>query len=321
MGFKEALYKPFEEIDKRQGRGGHYDYIKWRHVADRMNDVFDGRWSSSVMAETVTDTDVVVRIAVTVVDPIDGVSFTQEGYGGAPIRAGEETGTAHKSAYSKALKDACRKWGVGLYLDGDNDNSGSFEQPKNITPPTALGGTGMPSPVGFAPPLTNTQAPVGFTPPPQNVPAPPQPTQSIPPVPQEASAPPKMTMPQPPVSGIPSAPAMPSVIGAGMPASINMGPGAGMAPPVSQPINQPVQQEATNADASPDEPGTLTEVQKMAITHMAKSRGATTEEDILTLVVNNSNTGLSRTVPSIDNLSYIEAVAVIKYIKLLNESN
>ena len=305
MGFKEDLYKPFTEVDKRQGRGGYYDYIKWRHVADRMNEVFDGRWSSKVVAENVTTTDVVVRIAVTVVDPSDGTSFTQEGYGGAAIRSGEESGTAHKSAYSKALKDACRKWGVGLYLDGDGDSGGN-EQPTYSTPsiPTSFAGQSMPGPI------TQQPAPVGATM------APPAPVQQtpVPPVTKEAPA---------PTNG----PAIPSGFGGGMPAPISMGPGAGMAPPVtgvsnaSAPVQAPVEQPEAPvvADASPDEPGTLTDVQKMAIVHMAKARGAETEDAVLATIINVPATGLSRVVPSIENLSYIEAVAVIKYIKLLNE--
>jgi hypothetical protein len=57
----------------------------------------------------------------------------------------------------------------------------------------------------------------------------------------------------------------------------------------------------------------------MAITHMAKARGANDEEAVLATVVNAPEVGLTRTVPSLADLTYIEAVAVIKYIKLLNE--
>ncbi len=326
MGFKEALYTPFTEIDKRQGRGGHYDYIKWRHVADRMNDVFDGRWSSKVVAETTTDTDVVVRIAVTVVDTVDSMSFTQEGYGGASIRSGEEPGTAQKSAYSKALKDACRKWGVGLYLDGDNDTSGDFEQhrinaiptlPTGLGGPSPISGVSLPTPISMpgTPTMGGSPAP---PPPAPSVSAPPVPTQQVPTVPN-----PGIPTPPTPLGGFSNSPTMPSAIGIGMPAPISMGLSAGMAPPVSQLNMAPIQQESPDAimaDASPDVPGTLTEVQKMAINHMARARGAVTESDVLALVINSPSVGLGRTVTSIDNLSYIEAVNVIKYIKLLNES-
>ena len=113
---------------------------------------------------------------------------------------------------------------------------------------------------------------------------------------------------------------------AGMPAPISMGSNAGMAPPVTMvssaptPMQAPIEQpQVPVVDASPDEPGTLTDVQKMAIVHMSKARGAGTESAVLATIINIPEVGLSRVVPSIENLSYIEAVTVIKYIKLLNE--
>lgn len=309
MGFKEDLYKPFTEVDKRQGRGGYYDYIKWRHVADRMNEVFDGRWSSKVMAETVTATDVVVRIAVTVVDPLDGISFTQEGYGGATIRSGEEAGTAQKSAYSKALKDACRKWGVGLYLDSDGD-SGEQTTYNTFNIPKSLVGQEMP---GSITQPSAPSVPTAATPPVNSM-TPPQYVSPVPPVPKE-------------VSPFNNGPTIPKGFGTGTPAPINMNSNAGIAPPVTginntfSSVHAPVEHSASTvvADASPDEPGTLTDVQKMAIVHMAKARGADKEAAVLATIINIPETGLSRVVPSIENLSYIEAVAVIKYIKFLNE--
>lgn len=309
MGFKDALYKPFEEVDKRQGRGGYYDYIKWRHVADRMNEVFDGKWSSEVVSEITSDTEIVIRVAVSIMDA-NNQAFTQEGYGGAAIRQGEEPGTAYKSAYSKALKDACRKWGVGLYLDGDSGDTSTntYNAPAQpVSPPT---GVSMPAPISQ-----------------------PSPVQQPAPVQQETQAP---SPPTPPVTNTgpapvqgnlsPPAPTAPSSIGAGMPAPISMGTNAGMAPPAAVTSEPPAQtQPATQAptqsnDASPDEPGTLTEVQKMAIKHMGKTRGLEDDASVLATIVNVKESGLDRQVNSLEDLSYIEAVAVIKYIKVLNES-
>lgn len=118
----EALYKNFENIPTRKGRGGVYPYIRWQDVADRMNEVFGTKWSSEVLFQDIIGTNVIVRVRVTIVDSEKGVFFTQEGFGGAPNDANAEAGTPFKSAYSKALKDACKKWGVGLYLDEDDDN-------------------------------------------------------------------------------------------------------------------------------------------------------------------------------------------------------
>lgn len=332
MGFKEALYTPFTEVDKRQGRGGYYDYIKWRHVVDRMNEVFDGRWSSEVISETVNEADIVIRVAVSITDS-DNKIFKQEGYGGASVRGGEEPGTAHKSAYSKALKDACRKWGIGLYLDGDSNKNSSYNAP-SATTTMAMGvkmstGTKMPEPIVpiTAPTPTQTTAPTQTTVPMQQ-PAPIEQetnktatTMPAPPVstPTESSP---QSMPAPPVQGIPSS------LGTGMPAPISMGADAGMAPPTAvlgnipssvEQINTPTQEPAV-AGPSPDEPGTLTEVQKMAIKHMSKARGMETDEAVLTSIINVKESQLDRKVNSLEDLSYIEAVAVIKYIKVLNET-
>ena len=319
MGFKEALYKPFEEVDKRQGRGGYYDYIKWRHVADRMNEVFDGKWSSEVVSEITSDTEIVIRVAVSIMDA-NNQAFTQEGYGGAAVRQGEEPGTAYKSAYSKALKDACRKWGVGLYLDGDGSDAttSTYNAPAQpMSPPT---GVSMPAPISQPSPVQQP-APIQQ----------PEPVKQPAPVQQEMQSPSPPTPPvtntgPAPVQGNPSPPAAPSSIGTGMPAPISMGTNAGMAPPAAVTNEPPAQtQPATQApaqsnDASPDEPGTLTEVQKMAIKHMGKTRGLEDDASVLANIVNVKESGLDRQVNSLEDLSYIEAVAVIKYIKVLNES-
>jgi hypothetical protein len=119
----EALYRNFENIPSRKGRGGVYPYVRWQDVADRMNEVFGTNWSSEVLFQDIIGANVIVRVRVSIIDLEKGVFFTQEGFGGAPNDASSEAGTPFKSAYSKALKDACKKWGVGLYLDEDDDNS------------------------------------------------------------------------------------------------------------------------------------------------------------------------------------------------------
>jgi hypothetical protein len=61
---KDALYKPFDNVDSRPGRGGTYDYIKWQHVADRMNQVFGTYWSSQIVSEHIlnNDSDIILRV-------------------------------------------------------------------------------------------------------------------------------------------------------------------------------------------------------------------------------------------------------------------
>jgi hypothetical protein len=139
----EALYKSFENIPSRKGRGGVYPYIRWQDVADRMNEVFGTNWSSEVMSQDIIGANVIIRVKISIFNDENKVIFTQEGFGGAPNDASNEAGNPFKAAYSKALKDACKKWGVGLYLDDDDDSVSTPSLPagymgKEIgVPPTA----------------------------------------------------------------------------------------------------------------------------------------------------------------------------------------
>ncbi len=366
MSFKEKLYKPFDNIDNRKGRGGYYDYIKWKHVVDRMNEVFDGRWSSKVISETVTEKEVIVRVSVKIIDPTDGSEFIQEGYGGSVFRDGDESGTAHKGAYSKAIKDACKKWGVGLYLEGSSSNApaqttSNFQGPSsvyNVAPipqqeavhkdtkanqyvnPTAPGMTqNFPAPatVPNAPPAP----PIPMASPVQPV-APAQTTQQQQPAPSQDAI--KMPFdqgkaPSPVAGGIPSPvqgvgiqqpipTAVPQPAAPVAPVTPTPAPVAPVAPTTQASPVAPVEAVTENAspaeaiveEATPESPGTLNAVQKMAITHMSKTHGVESEQDILSKIINVPEAGLSRNVSSLEDLSYVEAVAVIKHLKMLNSN-
>ena len=64
----QELYEPLEQKSRR-GRGGDYNYVPWQDVADRMNKVFSGNWSSEVMSQEIVGNNVIVRVRVTAVDP------------------------------------------------------------------------------------------------------------------------------------------------------------------------------------------------------------------------------------------------------------
>lgn len=121
---KDLLYKKFTDVPTRPGRGGTYPYIRWQDVADRMNQTFGIQWSSEIVYQDVVGPNVVTRVRVTILDATTGNVFFQEGFGGAPIDDRQEAGTPFKAAYSKALKDACKKWGVGLYMEEDDAEQG-----------------------------------------------------------------------------------------------------------------------------------------------------------------------------------------------------
>ena len=150
-----ALYEKLE-VKSRRGRGGDYNYVPWQDVADRMNKVFNGNWSSEIKSETETEGGIVVRVRVTVIDQNTNQEYYQEGYGGASI-TNTEIGTLHKSAYSKALRDACKKWGPGLYTDDVSD------VPHKGTATTIPSGSSKPPATGMATPPSVSKAPVSVS--------------------------------------------------------------------------------------------------------------------------------------------------------------
>jgi hypothetical protein len=118
-----ALNKLYEQmnIHQRPGGGGRsYPYVKSADVFDRMNKTFDGNWSTRVFYQEIRENDYVIGVEVSVFSENLG-KITQVGFGNALRRgAGDETGNLFKSALSKAIKDACKKWGVALYFDEDD---------------------------------------------------------------------------------------------------------------------------------------------------------------------------------------------------------
>lgn len=134
---KARLYESFNVLS-RKGRGGTYQYVEWKDVADRMNSIFGVNWSSSLQSVEVLNNNVIVRIRVEIYDELTKNYYHQEGFGGAPLDEKLEAGNPHKAAYSKALKDACKKWGVALFLEEEDEPRGSGS---DITGPTI--------PVGF----------------------------------------------------------------------------------------------------------------------------------------------------------------------------
>lgn len=121
---KEQLYADFEKMSSRRIPGGtDYQYIEWEDVVDRLNNVFGVHWSSHVEYQDVVNNQAIVRIRVTIQDPESGNTFWQEGFGGSSIREKDEPGSYYNAAYAKALRSACKKWGVGLYLDEEREES------------------------------------------------------------------------------------------------------------------------------------------------------------------------------------------------------
>jgi hypothetical protein len=142
---KARLYESFNVLS-RKGRGGTYQYVEWKDVADRMNSIFGVNWSSSLQSVEVLNNNVIVRISVEIYDELTKNYYHQEGFGGAPLDEKLEAGNPHKAAYSKALKDACKKWGVALFLEEEDESRGSGDENTGPTIPPGFMGkeTGVP---------------------------------------------------------------------------------------------------------------------------------------------------------------------------------
>jgi hypothetical protein len=306
----EALYKNFENIPSRKGRGGTYPYIRWQDVADRMNEVFGTNWSSEVLFQDIIGANVIVRVRVTIVDPEKGVFFTQEGFGGAPNDASTEAGTPFKSAYSKALKDACKKWGVGLYLDEDDD-AGSNTSSAHASPsPFPPGYTGKE--LGVPP-----TAPILMEDPGVFVPT------SIPPTPNKVEKPVHIKV-EPPTPSIPGKGnmAIPPGIGGSMPLPPGVAmSGTSMGTTIEAPVPQapqmpaapPVPPRSTSKVGviNTGEPEYISDVQRAALQSILSIKGVDYEP--LAKEAFEFNGVVKNPIPEPDKLSYQEAVYVIKY--------
>ncbi|RLI71556.1 hypothetical protein DRO91_05490 [Candidatus Heimdallarchaeota archaeon] len=178
MSVTEKLYESFGELPSRRGRGGFYTFIPSRYIFDRLNEVFGVQWSSEAITHEVVGDNVIVRVRVTVRDPETKEYFYQEGFGGAPLNQ-NEAGDPYKSAYTKALKDACKHWGLGLHKE--DAESGGTRPTTPVQPPTT------PSPAPTAPtapasePLPASMLPPGQVQRQQMPPQPAAPTADLPP--------------------------------------------------------------------------------------------------------------------------------------------
>lgn len=298
MTIREALYAQFSDVPSRKGRGGTYSYLRWQDVADRMNEVFGTGWSSSVEYQDVIGGNVIVRVRVQAVDPETGNLSFQEGFGGAPNDDRTEAGNNFKAAYSKALKDACKKWGVGLYLDKAEEaaiyGNPPPAQQSNPVPPTPS----MPA----APQVTTNTAPPTYTPATPN---------------SSMEMPSSVSMGGSPGPAPQTTPPTEPIVVAQQPQTQTIpAPPTSMTPPMPQQTTM-VAPQATemNKVQTISEPGggeaLISDVQKAALNSILSMQGV--EYGGLVRDAFETN-GLDGTVvPKIDELTYNQAVCVVKY--------
>ena len=130
----DKLYDDLK-IDQKPGQG--FKYVKTRYVLDRLNKAFNCNWGLEIKEHKVIDDEVLVWVALNVYSE-EGVFLTkQEGFGSAKKFKNVDLGNVYKSATSKAIKSAARNWGVGLFLEEEEDDyDNSNKSVPNISMPS-----------------------------------------------------------------------------------------------------------------------------------------------------------------------------------------
>lgn len=286
-GFYDKL-----NVKTRPGRGGNYSYVTADDVTDRMNRLFKGNWSTMVIFQDVIGGNVIVRVRVEVTNDEDGKVYSHEGFGGQKEDPAAEAGNVFKSAYSKAIVSACRRWGVGLYLEEE------APAPTTMAMPPIQKGAGDWSTVEAE---KRKIAKTMFSTPPEGVqgPSPTPPTEvKSPSVPVPAPVPPvtaEVKIEQEPSTSIPKIPVpIPSVK---MPA---------------QAPEEPIPTPGVSATDDSIEEGMVNDVQKISIESLIKMRGVPYPE---------MAQGALGRIPDVNTLTHAEAVAVIKHGNDLYKKN
>ena len=291
----KRLAERFDNVLEKPGGKG-FKYVPSDDVFDRMNKTFRGNWSTEVLYQDIVDDQALVRVRVIAQDPTspDSAMYYHEGFASQPVarynfgdNKGKviDLGNTYMAAMSKAVKQACKKWGVALGLDElDEETAPVLAPPPPIQMPSR---TLTPPPASLAP---STPAPAV----------------------KEVSAP-VLTQPNlvtPTVnkttvmSNIPiNTPAMPPL----PPAPEKKA----MLPSIPGPVADPAKK--TNGDSMNGSSGggKITDVQKIALQGLLTLRGLDYDKLVADAF---AAEGVTRDpIPSQEDLDYEDAVVIIKY--------
>lgn len=317
---EKALNKLYEtfELKSRKGTGGMiFKYVPNEDVINRMNQTFQGNWSTDVRFKDIIDDQVVMEVVVSILDPETGKHFEHTGYGSSQIQrykdgpnAGKiiDIGNAYKGALAKGIVNACTRWGVGLFKEhnamddtGETDYSEpsipTMQSPQTVQSPAAPW-----PPQAAAPPVV-----------PKPTPAPAAVVAPAPPAPNVAA--PKAAM-MPPSSPVNQAPGFPPGVPQSVSNSISVSqnpapaaapkampsfPGPNMTPPATPEV--PFSKQENNNG--------ITDVQRVALNGILSMMGGIQYEDLAAEAFAANN--IDKAVPAKKDLSYEDAVIVIKY--------
>jgi len=322
----KKLYKTFQ-LSTRQGQGGiTFKYVPNEDVINRMNDTFEGNWSTSVEFRDIVDDQVILEVKVSVVDPATEIRYSHTGFGSQQImryksgaNAGQiiDIGNGYKGALSKAIVNACTRWGIGLFKESnpmEDDESIMIESttveisPNVVIPPVEMPGRPTPMPVpntGTPPPspyIVETTAVPNVIPPPNTAsPMPVPPTMVV--------QPPTFVVPEPVV--VENTTTFPPPMAPEMPVSANIS--------LTQELPSIPTPAVNVIPTTPDLPFSkeqglgsirISDVQKVALNGILTMNNADYGE--LALEAFGAN-GINKPVPNREDLSYEEAVVVIKF--------
>jgi len=285
----------------------------------------------------VIEDQVLVEVQVSVVDPDTGEHYIQTGFGSSQIarynsgaNQGKiiDIGNAYKGSLSKAIVNACTRWGVGLVKESNPYASGD-EGPGEITVMPDL-----PSVAPVVPPVANAPAPPIA--PAQPIVAPVSPAA---PVAQAVPTPAPVPSPAAPMAPVIAPPPTTAAPGFVQPPTTNVVPVAEttttFAPPVAP--EQPVSANITVAQTIPEipkVPAPATEVVPPATPDLpfsnSESLGGIGISDVQRVALNGILTmnsadytelateafganSINKPVPNKEDLNYDEAVVVIKF--------
>ena len=338
----DQLYAEFN-LKERKGQGNQmFKYVTNEDITDRMNRTFAGNWSTEVMSSEIIDDQVLVRVRVMIKDPNSHEYFFHEGFGGQQIMrfaSGANTGKIidvsnnYKSALSKAIVSACARWGVGLFKDYTTQSDGDqMDEPIIPALPRI-----HPVATGSSADLPKTSWVPAPTPAPTAVPT--GAVMALPPGVVIPKGEPKEVAPQqkdldaliaaaisPPPSAAPKAAELPPALKPMVTPNITIPSNfVNQAPPVAAAVAPPnfslpptitsISPAAVPADlpfsgAEQTGNGKISDVQKAALNAILSIRKIAYSDLALEAF---ANAGITRAIPAADDLSYEDAVVVIKF--------
>jgi hypothetical protein len=167
----DKLYAPLPVKERDGAAGKKFKYVASEAVIDRMNRVFEGNWSVEILDKEVIQDQILIKVRVTIKDS-GNFNHVQEAYASHQLakytdgpKAGQiiDAGNSFRSATSKAIKAAVARWGVGLYLEEEEDHDPAarpvFSAPKNgfnsaqKTAPIQHVATAVAKPIAIKPPV------------------------------------------------------------------------------------------------------------------------------------------------------------------------